>query len=73
MLALEKSENIQLGRLDHAALKQADATLREDRPGLYSLPGVVSDEGRTTDTTLRLLPFINATEYRIWIPLVQPQ
>jgi hypothetical protein len=41
--------------------------------GVYSLAGVVRNGDQERDATLRLVPFAEANEYRIWIPLAQPK
>jgi DUF1680 family protein len=66
VLALEKSANAGLGDLDKLAAKAASAVpaLKAEKSGEYTLPGVES--GR--DVTLRLVPFAEAREYRVWIP-----
>lgn len=73
VLALEKGANPQLHNIQHAALKQAGEVLREDRVGVYSLAGVIHNGDKTAEATLRLVPFAEANEYRIWIPLAQPE
>ena len=70
VLALEKGENLQLRDIQTASLKQRDETLHEERVGVYSLAGVVNGD-RSQAATLHLVPFAEATEYRIWIPLAQ--
>jgi DUF1680 family protein len=71
LLALEKSANLQLPGIQSAALKQGGERLSEERIGVYSLAGVVRIGDETTDATLRLVPFAEANEYRIWIPLAE--
>jgi DUF1680 family protein len=71
VLALEKSANIGFGDIHQAALKQANEPLSEERAGVYTLAGVVTNGGQRKDTTLRLVPFAQANEYRIWIPLAR--
>jgi uncharacterized protein len=73
VLALEKGANLQLPDIQNAALKQTREPLREDRVGVYSLAGVVRNGRQLRDATLRLVPFAEANEYRIWIPLAQPK
>ena len=73
VLALEKAANLQLPGISSAALKQAGEPLSEERVGMYSLAGVVRNGSQTTDATLRLVPFAEANDYRVWIPLVPPQ
>jgi uncharacterized protein len=72
VLALEKGANLQLRDIQRAALKQRGEPLSEDRVGVYSLAGVVPNGDQTRDTTLRLVPFAEANDYRIWIPLANP-
>jgi DUF1680 family protein len=69
VLALEKSANLQLRDFQSAALKQTGEPLSEEREGVYSLAGVVPNGGHARDATLHLVPFAEANEYRIWIPL----
>ncbi len=71
VLALEKGANLQLPGIQNAALKQTGEPLREERVGVYSLAGVVRNGDETRDATLRLVPFAEANEYRIWIPLAE--
>ena len=73
VLALEKGVNLQLPDIQNAALKGIGEPLREDRVGVYSLAGVVHNGGQLRDATLRLVPFADANEYRIWILLAQPK
>ena len=73
VLALEKGATPQFHGIQSVALKQAGEPLSEDRVGVYSLAGVVSNGEKARETTLRLVPFAAANEYRIWIPLAQPQ
>ena len=42
--------------------------LTMERPGLYALSGVQLDGAQSKDVTLHLVPFADATEYRVWIP-----
>jgi DUF1680 family protein len=71
VLALEKNVNNQFGDIQRVALKQAGEPLSEESTGMYSLAGVVTDGGPAKDATLRLVPFAEAREYRIWIPLAE--
>jgi len=71
LLALEQSANRQLPGIQSAALKQGGEPLSEERVGVYSLAGVVRIGDETRDATLRLVPFAEANEYRIWIPLAE--
>lgn len=71
VLALEKGANLQLPDIQSAALKGRNESLSEDRAGVYSLAGVVPVGGQTKDATLHLVPFAEANEYRVWIPLAQ--
>lgn len=47
------------------------APLTEERPGLYSLAGVVLDGTQPRDLMLHLVPFSAAKEYRVWLPQVE--
>jgi DUF1680 family protein len=73
VLALEKGANLQLPDIQSAALKHSGEPLSEERVGVYSLTGVVPIGDEVRDATLRLVPFAQANEYRIWIPLAQPK
>jgi len=72
VLALDKNANPRLPDIQSAALKEGEP-LRDDGEGVYSLTGVVRSGGRITNATLRLVPFADATEYRVWIPLAGPK
>jgi len=68
VLALDKGANLELPDLGHAALKAVPERLTEEKPGLYALPGIVSENGHARPVTLHLVPFAEAREYRIWLP-----
>lgn len=44
------------------------APVTAERPGLYSIPGVVRDGTQSRDIMLHLVPFAEAKEYRVWLP-----
>jgi DUF1680 family protein len=44
------------------------APLTAERPGLYSMPGVVLDGTQAKNLMLHFVPFFEAKEYRIWLP-----
>ncbi|MGD0581253.1 MAG: beta-L-arabinofuranosidase domain-containing protein, partial [Bryobacteraceae bacterium] len=69
VLALDKGASFDLADISRAALKTVPAPLTQGKPGLYTLPGVVNDSGQTRAVTLHLVPFADAKEYRIWLPL----
>jgi len=73
VLALEKGANPQLHNIQQAALKQAGEPLSEDRVGVYSLAGVIRNGDETGEATLHLVPFADANEYRVWIPVAEPK
>ncbi len=68
VLALDKGASFDLASLNHAALKTLPEQLTAEKPGLYALPGVVTESGHARDVTLHLVPFAEAREYRIWLP-----
>jgi hypothetical protein len=43
--------------------------LTAEKPGLYALPGVFTENDDARDVTLHLVPFAAAREYRIWLPV----
>ena len=51
-----------------AAARANVAPLTAERPGLYSLPGVVLEGTQSRDLMLHFVPFAEAKEYRIWLP-----
>jgi DUF1680 family protein len=53
-----------------AAARASLAALTEERPGLYSLPGVVLDGAHSRDLMLHFVPFADAREYLVWLPRV---
>ena len=68
VLALDKGANFDLADINRAWLKTIPEPLAAGKRGLYDLPGVVTENGHARDTTLHLVPFANASEYRIWLP-----
>jgi hypothetical protein len=54
-----------------AAGRSNVAPLTQERPGLYSLAGVVVDGAQQRDLMLHLVPFAAAKEYRVWLPRVK--
>ncbi len=44
------------------------APLTAERPGLYSIPGVVQDGAQSRDLMLHFVPFAEAKDYRVWLP-----
>jgi DUF1680 family protein len=53
-----------------AAGRSNVAPLTQERPGLYSLTGLVVDGTQQRDLMLHLVPFAAAKEYRVWLPWV---
>jgi DUF1680 family protein len=51
-----------------AAARANVAPLTVERPGLYSMPGVVLEGTQSRDLMLHFVPFAEAKEYRIWLP-----
>jgi hypothetical protein len=68
VLALDKGASPNIPDLNQAALKTLPEQLTAEKPGLYDLPGVVTENGHARDVTLHLVPFAAAHEYRIWLP-----
>ena len=69
VLALDGGANFDFKDLSQARLRPAAPVLKEEKPGLYSLPGLAVDGATSKDVTLYLIPFLAAKEYRIWLPL----
>ena len=68
VLALDKGASVDLADLSRATLKTLPELLTAEQPGLYDLPGRVTENGHARDVTLHLVPFAAAREYRIWLP-----
>ena len=69
----ERSRNFNAsGSKSPAAARVSAAPLTSEKPGLYSLPGVVLDGTLSRDLMLHFVSFAEAREYRIWIPRQVP-
>jgi uncharacterized protein len=51
-----------------AAARASLAPVTAEKPGLYSLPGVVLDGTQSRDLMLHFVPFAEAREYLVWLP-----
>jgi len=68
VLALDKGASYDVPDIAAASLKSVPETLKEERAGLYTLPGVLTESGVQRDIQLHLVPFADAREYLIWLP-----